>query len=130
MTPQIFPGLKPPTSKLFCDLQDFIDENGGMQRLADRLESEMAYAVRMRYRAAGYFPKTKWRMWKAIEDQFILDKNRSVAEVSDLTGRTKGAIYRRMWILRKTGVLPPTNFKKLHRLRRVYLKNNARVWDC
>lgn len=40
MTSQIFPGLKPPTSQSFFDIQAFIAENGGRLRLSEKLECE------------------------------------------------------------------------------------------
>lgn len=40
MTPQIFPGLKPPTSQLYFDLQAFIAANGGRLHLAEIIEFE------------------------------------------------------------------------------------------
>jgi|GEM_PF-4116893 len=72
MTPQIFPGLSTPKSKLYFDLQAMIAKNGGRLHLADRLECEMVKSYLPILRTVCI----KWEKWDKSETQILIDNYR------------------------------------------------------
>lgn len=124
MTIHIFPGLATPKSQLYYDIQDFIAENGGRLRLADRLEAEMCHQSRFIV-AHKKEPKTDRKNWAIWEDELIFAMNKSTIEISDLTGRSCMSVRGRYKYLRKTTCYIGLSIKRFRKLRKAYLKRKS-----
>lgn len=103
MTPQIFPGLKPPTSKLFFDLQAMIAKNGGRRRLAEKLEAEI---VKEPFKKPNY-TAIRGNRWTDGEIEFILSTYHLLTsfEISTKINRREHAIEAKLCRLRRDGLL-------------------------
>lgn len=103
MTPQIFPGLKPPTSQLFFDLQAFIAENGGRLRLAEKLEADSMKSAR----ANKYTVRADNSSWTQAETNFIINnyKELSALSISEILDKPLTAVRWHIWTLTESGQL-------------------------
>lgn len=96
MTPQIFPGLQPPTSQLFFDLQAFIAENGGADKLVDLLILELIKIPKKR-KKRSYRKKT----YKHYTAEDIANVKAMIVP----NGKNKRAVYYKRWQLKSKGLL-------------------------
>jgi len=104
MTPQIYPGLSTPKSKLYFDLQAMIAKNGGRLHLADRLECEMVKTPKRKTT-----PKIGWgKKWSITEiDTLIFNKDLRAFDICILLDkkRSLSAIELKRWWLNQKGLL-------------------------
>lgn len=104
MTPQIFPGLKPPTSKLFIDLQDMISANGGRMKLAKTLEIEQLTTFHQREK---YFASHRVNSYTLSDVNFIIKnyKNLSAGEIAYELQRNITGVYQKIHRLKNKHIL-------------------------
>ena len=109
MTPYIFPGLKPPTSKFSDTINEFVAENGGRLHLADRLESELVKLYLPNYSTINHASQKKWTDG---EIKFLLNyyKTTKTADIPVKMNRSISSINAKLMRLRRDGII---TFKKL-----------------
>lgn len=100
MTPYIFPGLKPPTSKLAADIHAMINSSGGRLRLADILECEMVKTYHTNTRIFT-------GLWSNTETELLIDsyKKTDINGLMMLINRSKFSINSKICDLIEKGVL-------------------------
>lgn len=98
MTPQIFPGLPQPKSKLYFDLQGMIADNGWRVRLAEILECEMVKSYWKTPLTPQGIRNSEWH-YSLEEDDLVLAGNMIIQ------GRSRESVYKRRYVLKKNGLL-------------------------
>ena len=88
--PHIFPGLKPPTSQLFFDLQAMIAVNGGRLRLAEMLECEMVKMPTRQDCRIFNKPTVGAKRWTPSESKLITEFDNE--KIVKITGKTIEAV--------------------------------------
>lgn len=103
MTPNIFPGLKPPTSQLFFDLQAFIAENGGRLRLAEKLEAEWLRILPRKFPGM----RADVSEFTQSETNFIINnyKELSAISLSEILDRPVTSVRWKIWTMTESGEL-------------------------
>lgn len=103
MTPYIFPGLKPPTSQLFFDLQAMIAKNGGRIKLAQIIENEKKanrFTAPLLYRETDSYSPDELR--------FLIENYRkiSIIKISQhLKKRSYRGLSTKIFRLKKQGII-------------------------
>jgi|GEM_PF-3937241 hypothetical protein len=98
MKPEIFIGLGKPTSPLFLNLQNLIEENGGRLRLAQIIHNENASNRFVRKKAQEKL--YSFKHYSKEEDEKIIN-----GDYIKLTNRSMESIRKRRWVLRQKGII-------------------------